>query len=88
MLISGWKVYVFSQPHEASVIHRHSKTLDSGNWLRVLNTKWFNFSAEDAEIYHQNRSEIRAFMGTYLLRPENALSNDIKYYHELDQAFR
>ena len=54
----------------------------------MLNTKWFGYSAKDAEIYHERRPKLHDFMATHLLKPENALSTDIKYYHELDRQFQ
>ena len=51
MLIAGRKHYVFSKPNEMAAVFRNQKTLDGGSFVRMLNTKWFDFSNRDADTY-------------------------------------
>jgi hypothetical protein len=88
MYIAGRKHYVFFKPGEFAAVYRNSKTLDSGNFVKLLLTKWFGYTENQAERYKALRSEWDVVHTNLLLKEENNRPTAVKYFVSLEEELR
>lgn len=84
IFVAGRKHYVFSKPSEYAAVHRNSKTLDIGNFVKLLMTNWFGYTEKEAERYKQMKVEWHDLHSNLLLREENNRPTAVKYFIELE----
>jgi hypothetical protein len=69
-------------------VYRNSKTLDIGDFVKLLMTKWFGCTEDMAQLYKEMKSEWHELHTNLLLREENNRPTAIKYFLELEVLLR
>ncbi len=88
MYVAGRKHYVFSKPSEYAAVYRNSKTLDIGNFVKLLMIKWFGYTEKEAEKYKSLKGDWESLHTNLLLREENNRPTAIKYFVSLEEELR
>ncbi len=85
MYIAGRKHYVFSRPDEYAAVYRNSRTLDTGNFVKMLLVKWFGYTDAEAENYKSLRGDFDELHTDLLLRENKNRPTAIKYFMLLEE---
>lgn len=88
MYVAGRKHYVFFRPSEFAAVYRNSKTLDMGNFVKLLMTKWFGYTENEAERYKTLKTDWDELHTNLLLRDENNRPTAVKYFVALEEELR
>jgi hypothetical protein len=88
IFVAGRKHYVFSKPSEYAAVYRNSKTLDAGNFVKLLMTQWFGYPEKMAERYKQMKVEWHELHTNFLLREEKNRPTAVKFFIELEERLK